>query len=167
MKRNFFFLVTIAAATVGLLAHPHLQKSVTAKIGEVEVMLSFYTSPANMEHVKNAKVGEFSTGYARLSLSADMTAGGKTISAGEYTVGAIKNGANDWTMVLLPGKLGYQDTPDVSKVIKLESAYSTSEGTAGHVDYNVSPGHGKMEGRATIIWRYGTLYLAGAITDAQ
>ncbi|HUV14517.1 MAG TPA: hypothetical protein VMY18_12800 [Acidobacteriota bacterium] len=167
MKRNLFLLAVFTAATMMLVAHPHLQKSIDVKIGEVEAKLSFYTSPANPEHVKNAEVGKFSTGYARLSISANLVVGGQTIPAGDYTVGAIRNGDKDWTMVLLPGKLGYEDTPDVSKVIKLKSSFSSSEGTAGHVDYNISPGHGAMTGQAVLVWRYGTLYLAGALTDAQ
>ncbi len=167
MKRNFILFLVFAATTMVLVAHPHLQKSIDVKIGEVEAKLSFYTSPANPEHVKNAEVGKFSTGYARLALSSNLTAGGQTIPAGDYTVGAIRDGEKDWTMVLLPGKLGYDDTPDVSKVLKLKSSFSSSEGNAGHVDYNISPGHGAMTGRAVLVWRYGTLYLAGALTDAE
>ena len=167
MKRNLLFLVVFFVGTIAIIAHPHLQKSIDVKIGDVETKLSFYTSPANPEHVKNAEIGKFSTGSARLSLAGNLTVGGTTIPAGDYTVGAIRNGERDWTMVLLPGKLGYNDTPDVSKVIKLKSEFSSSEGTAGHVDYNISPGHGAMTGRAVLVWRYGSLYLAGALSDAE
>jgi hypothetical protein len=167
MKRNLLFLVVFFVGTIAIIAHPHLQKSIDVKIGDVETKLSFYTSPANPEHVKNAEIGKFSTGFARLSLAGNLTVGGTTIPAGDYTVGAIRNGERDWTMVLLPGKLGYNDTPDVSKVIKLKSEFSSSEGTAGHVDYNISPGHGAMTGRAVLVWRYGSLYLAGALSDAE
>jgi hypothetical protein len=167
MKRNLLLLVVFFVGTIAIIAHPHLQKSIDVKIGDVETKLSFYTSPANPDHVKNAEVGKFSTGFARLSLAGSLTVGGKTIPAGDYTVGAIRNGEKDWTMVLLPGKLGYNDTPDVSKVIRLKSEFSSSEGTAGHVDYNISPGHGAMTGRAVLVWRYGSLYLAGALSDAE
>ena len=167
MKRNLLVLVVFFVGTIAIIAHPHLQKSIDVKIGDVETKLSFYTSPANPEHVKNAEIGKFSTGSARLSLAGNLTVGGTTIPAGDYTVGAIRNGERDWTMVLLPGKLGYNDTPDVSKVIKLKSEFSSSEGTAGHVDYNISPGHGAMTGRAVLVWRYGSLYLAGALSDAE
>lgn len=165
MKKGIIFATITLLAGVCLIAHPHIQKSVDAKLGEVDIKLSFYTSPANMDHVNNAADGAFSTGYARLSLSGDLTVGGTTIPAGEYTVGAIKNGPSDWTMALSPGKLGYGEQADMSKLIKLTSSYSASEGTANHVNFDISPGRGSQEGQATLIWHYGTLFLSGSLTD--
>lgn len=165
MKKTFVLCAVLSLLSISLFAHPHIQKSVSAKLGEVEAKLSFYTSPANMSHVENVAVDQFSTGYARLSLSGDIKVGSQTIPAGEYTVGAVKDSAGVWTMALSPGKLDYGQQADLSKLLKLESMFSMSEGTATHVDFNVSPGLGEMEGRATLIWHFGKLFLAGALSD--
>lgn len=144
--------------------HPHFSKTVTMKIGEVDVKLVYFTAPANEEHVKNAAVGAFSAGFGTLTLSGDLTAGNVTLKAGDYTVGAVKNGDADWTMGLYPGKLGQGATPDIAKVIKLSSVYSRDGGNAHHIYFDIMPGYGKTEGKTVLIWHFGTHHLSGVIS---
>jgi hypothetical protein len=85
--------------------------------------------------------------------------------SGEITLGSTtKNSDTDWTMALHPGKLSRQDTPDMSKVIKLDSMYSSAEGTAAHMLLDITPGHGKFEGKAVLTLHFGTMFLAGALS---
>ena len=90
--------------------------------------------------------------------------GSTAIPAGEYTIGVIKNGANDWTMALHKGKLGRGDQPDMANVIKLDSMYSSSEGSADHMLIDITPGKGKFEGKAVLTLHFGTMFLAGALS---
>ncbi len=148
------------SATV--LSHPHLTKSVTAKLpSKVEASINYYTVPANMTHIEKIKVGGFASSRAVLSLSGATSSGSTAVPAGEYSIGAVRN-ASDWTLALHP-KLARGDQPDSSKLILLQSSFSTSEGTAHHTSFDVTPGHGTMEGKAVVIWHFGTLYLAGAL----
>ena len=149
ISRKMFFSTAALVAAVGFFAiqsatarHPHFNKTVIVKIGETEAKVSFFTAPANEEHVKNAKTGAFSAGFGTLTLSGDLKAGNMTLKAGEYTIGAIKNGDADWTMGLHQGKLGFGATPDMAKVIKLKSSYSTDHGEAAHIYFDIMPGHG-------------------------
>ena len=143
-------------------SHPHLSKSLKATLpGEVEASLSYYTVPANMSHIEKIKTGGFVPSRATLSLSGAISSGSTSVPAGEYTIGAIR-GTSDWTLALHP-KLDRGDTPDPSKLIRLESWFSTSEGTAHHSSFDVTPGHGSLEGKATLIWHFGNLYLAGVL----
>jgi hypothetical protein len=165
-KLHAFFgwaTVLLMVGTV-LVAHPHMQKSVTVKIGDVEAKVSFYTSPANLEHVKTAAIGAFTPGAGRLNLSADLTVGDITLAAGEYRVGAIKNGEDDWTLALYQGQLKRGESVDMAKVIKLASWFSKYQGNAAHINFDLTPGHGEMEGKVTLVWHYGPLYLAGALS---
>ena len=51
MKKAIALAVVLLTATA-LIAHPHFQKTTSAKLSEdVEVSLAFFTVPANMEHV--------------------------------------------------------------------------------------------------------------------
>jgi hypothetical protein len=170
MRRKAFvsFLVMVLFGYFSLSAlsapHPHFSKTVIVKIGEVEAKVSFFTAPANEEHVKNAKVGAFSAGFGTLTLSGDLTAGDLTLKAGDYTIGAIKNGDADWTMALHQGKLGFNDAPDMAKVIKLQSVYSKDHANAAHIYFDIMPGHGKTEGKTVLIWHFGTHHLSGVIS---
>lgn len=155
--------VLLMVCTV-LVAHPHLRKSVTAKIGDVEATVSFVTSPTNLEHVKTAAVGAFTPGAGRLKLSADLTVGELTLAAGEYRVGTVKNGEDDWTLALYQGQLKRGESADMAKVIKLASWFSKSRGNAAHIYFDITPGQGDMEGKVTLVWHYGPLYLAGALS---
>ena len=145
------------------LSHPHLTKSVKATLptSKVEANINYYTVPANMTHIEKIAVGGFAPSRAVLSLSGATSSGATSVPAGEYTIGAVRN-ASDWTLALHP-KLARGDQPDSSKLIRLRSSFSTSEGTAHHSDFDVMPGHGSMKGKAVLIWHFGNLYLAGAL----
>lgn len=88
MKKAIALAVVLLTATA-LIAHPHFQKTTSAKISEnVEVSLSFFTVPANMEHVAKIGAGEFaSPGLPKFETSSALTAGSASIPAGSYTVG--------------------------------------------------------------------------------
>ena len=165
MKRLFIGTLALAALGTTLLAHPHFRKTVTAKLGTVDVTVTYQTVPSNEMHAQNAKVGAFTTPRApTLTLSGELKAGAVTLAAGEYTVGVIKNGDKDWTMALYPGKLARGTEPDASKIIKLDSQFTTDHGKAEHMTIDVTPGHGKQEGKAVLLLHFGTLYLTGALS---
>lgn len=161
-------IVAVAAALLLLSAvvtgHPHFQKTTTCKVGNAEAKLEYFTAPANMEHVKNVKTGEFVKSFAKLTLGQELTVGGTSLPAGEYQVGAIKNSDNDWTMGLHKGALGFRDAPDPSKVIKLPSMFSKNHGKAAHIYFDISPGFGKFDGKPVLVWHFGDLYLVGALS---
>ena len=83
-----------------------------------------------------------------------------------YLVGAVKNG-DGWTMALYPGKLERGEKPDLSKAIKLDSQLNTSTDGAEHLVVDIGPGWGKNQGKAVVLIGFGTLWLDGAISDAQ
>ena len=164
MKKLFILAVVMLTATA-LVAHPHFQKTTTAKLSEdVEVSISFFTVPANMEHVANVAAGEFvSPGLPKFKTGSAITAGGANVPAGTYTVGVIKNGSEDWTMALSPGELGFNDKPDMSKLIKLDSSFMKSNDDTGHLVVDVFPGAGKFEGKAVILLGFGTMWVQGLV----
>jgi len=147
-------------------AHPHFNKTVTATLApNVEVTITYNTTPANEAHAQTAKVGEFVTPRRPvLKLSAELKAGKATLPAGEYTIGVIKNAEKDWTLALYPGRLQRADTPDSTKAIRLDSMFSADHGTADHMLVDVTPGHGKFEGKAVLTLHFGSLFLAGALS---
>jgi hypothetical protein len=148
-----------------LMAHPHFRKTVAVKLGTVDATVSYQTVPSNEMHAQNAKVGAFVTpGRPRLTLSGELKAGASALPAGEYTIGVIKNSDKDWTMVLYPGQLARGAEPDMSKVIKLDSVFSTTHGAAEHLLVDISPGHGKQDGKAILVLHFGNLYLAGTLS---
>ena len=131
----------------------------------VEVTITYNTTPANEIRATEAPVGTFVTPRRPLlKLSGELKAGAVTIPAGEYTIGVIKNGQNDWTMALYPGQVGRDVKPDAAKSIKLESTFSSANGTAEHMLVDITPGHGKFEGRAVLTLHFGSLFLAGALS---
>lgn len=157
-------LLAAAAAT----AHPHFNKTVTAKLPSgVDATVTYNTTPANEIHAAKAAVGTFVTPRRPLlKLSGEIKTGAVTIPAGEYTVGVIKNSETDWTMALYPGAIPRGgEAVDVAKAIKLESLFSTAQGTAEHMLLDISPGDGKLEGRAVLTLHFGHLFLAGALSD--
>ncbi len=150
-----------------VLAHPHYNKTVKVTLpGGVEATVTYTTAPANEMHAEKAAVGSFSTipRQPRLALSADLKAGNVSIPAGEYVIGVIKNGAEDWTMALYAGELGFREQPDMSKLIKLESMYSRTSDTAEHLLIDISPGTGKFEGKAVLTAHFGSMFFAGALS---
>ena len=165
MQRTLGLSVLAATfASLGL-AHPHFNKTITATVPPgVEVTISYNTTPSNEAHAQSAKVGEFVTPRRPgLKLSAELKNEKATLPAGEYTIGVIKNGDKDWTLALYPGRLQRGDTPDSSKAIRLDSVFSADKGTAEHMLIDVTPGHGKFEGKAVITLHFGSLFLAGVL----
>jgi hypothetical protein len=159
-------VLAVAAAPSVALAHPHFDKTITCKLpGGAEATIAYNTTPANETHADNAKVGEFVTPRRpSLKLSAEVKAGAVTLPAGEYTIGVIKNSPTDWTMALYKGGLARGATPDMANVIKLDSSYSSSAGTADHMLVDITPGKGKFEGKAVLTLHFGKLFLEGALS---
>ncbi|MFI5007904.1 MAG: hypothetical protein ACHQKZ_10715 [Solirubrobacterales bacterium] len=154
----------LAVASLAM-AHPHLKKTITVALpAGASVTISYTTEPSNESHTAKAAAGSFLHAGARLTLSTEVKAGAVTLPAGEYTIGAIKNADNDYTMALYPGPLRLSDTPDKAKMIKLESAFSNDMGTAHHMLVDVSPGHGTLEGKTVLTLHFGSLFLAGALS---
>lgn len=154
-------LLTASAAV----AHPHFNKTVTAKLPSgVDVTISYNTTPSNEALARDAKVGEFVTPRRpTLKVSGELKGESVTIPAGEYTIGVVKNGDKDWTMALYPGALARGATPEPGKLLKLESLFESDKGTAEHMLVDVTPGHGKFEGKATLTLHFGGLFLAGVL----
>ncbi len=167
MKKLFALggLVFLTASVV--MAHPHFTKTTAVKMGEQEVSVSFFTVPANMSRLEGIADGEFvSPGQPSLKVPAALKAGSASIPAGTYLVGAVKKG-DGWAMVLYPGKLERGEKPDLSKAIKLDSQFNTSTDGAEHLVVDIGPGWGKNQGKAVVLIGFGTLWLDGAISDAQ
>jgi hypothetical protein len=153
------------AAASGLWAHPHFNKTVTAKLPSgADVTITYNTTPANELRAKEVKVGAFVTPRRpTVKLSAGVKSGAATIPAGEYTIGVIKNSDSDWTMALYPGQVARGTEPDASKLIKLDSMYQASAGTADHMLVDITPGHGKFEGKPVLTLHFGSMFLSGAL----
>lgn len=165
IMKKCFILALLLLVPAGLTAHPHFRKSVSVQLQGVEAVVAYTTVPANETYAQNAETGAFVTPRGpRLTLSADLQAGAISVPKGEYVIGAIKNGQNDWTMALYPGRLGRGESPDASKFIKLDSLFSDSHGTAQHLTVDIAPGHGRFEGRAVLVLHFGSLLLEGALS---
>ena len=50
-----------------------------------------------------------------------------------------------------------------NEVIKLDSMLEAGKGTAEHMLVDVTPGHGKFEGKAVLTLHFGTLFLSGLL----
>lgn len=170
MKKN-----TVACCLLGLFllggtiifAHPHYNKTVTVSLpGSVEATITYTTAPANETHATKAAVGSFATipRQPRLKLSAALNAGNVSIPSGEYVIGVIKNGEEDWTIALHAGQLGFSAQPDMSKLIKLDSMYSRTTWKAEHLLVDISPGTGKFEGKIVLTAHFGTMLFVGALS---
>jgi len=157
-------LVMSLVASVAL-AHPHFNKTVTATVGSnVEVTITYNTTPANETHAANAKVGEFVTPRRPvLKLSGELKSEKATLPAGEYTIGVVKNAEKDWSLALYPGRLQRGETPDPAKAIRLDSTFSADHGTAAHMLIDITPGHGRLEGKAVLTLHFGSLFLEGVL----
>ena len=99
-----------------------------------------------------------------LELSAAVSSGQTEIPAGKYTIGVVKNSADDWTMALYKDGLNRGDTPDMANVIKLDSMYSSEMGSADHMVIDITPGSGKFEGKAVLTLHFGTMFCAGELS---
>ena len=148
------------------LAHPHFNKTVSAQLpGGAEASISYNTTPSNLSRAESAPAGTFVTPRRpSLELSADIMSGSTSVPAGKYTIGVIKNGSNDWTMALYKGGLERGQEPDMANVIKLDSMYSSSAGSADHMLIDITPGSGKFEGKAVLTLHFGTMFLSGALS---
>jgi hypothetical protein len=167
MKRIAILCLVSGALGAGLAAaHPHFNKTVTAKLPSgVEASITYNTTPSNEVRASEAPVGVFVTPRRPvLKLSAALETGTVTVPAGDYTIGVIKNGEKDWTMALYPGVLAREDKPDVAKAVKLESAFASDRGVADHMLIDVTPGTGGFEGRAVLTLHFGGLFLSGALS---
>jgi hypothetical protein len=169
MKRIAVTSLVLAALGATLAeAHPHFNKTVTAKLPNgVEATITYNTTPSNEVRAAEAPVGVFVTPRRPvLKLSGALETGKVTVPAGDYTIGVIKNGDKDWTMALYPGLLAREDKPDVAKAIRLESAFSADRGVAEHMLIDITPGVGTLEGRAVLTLHFGGLFLSGALSPA-
>ncbi len=158
--------VLVLSGSALVFAHPHFNKTVSAKLPSgVEATISYNTTPANEMRASSVAVGTFVTPRRpTLKLSAEVKAGALTIPAGEYTIGVIKNSDKDWTMALYPGVLPREGTPDVAKAIKLDSMFAAGAGAAEHMLIDITPGSGKLANRAVLTLHFGTLFLSGALS---
>ena len=165
MNRIAPSLVFVLASAPLALAHPHFNKIINAKLPSgVEVTITYNTTPSNEMHAQNAKVGEFITPRRpMIKLSAEIKTEKQTIPAGDYTIGVIKNGEKDWTMALYPGAPARGEAPDMAKLIKLDSMFDSTKGVAEHMLIDLTPGHGKFEGKAVLTLHFGGLFLAGVL----
>jgi len=166
MRRTLALTVVAGVVAGAALAHPHFNKTVTTSLPQgVEAKITYNTTPANEARAQSAAVGAFVTPRGPvLDLSGEVKAGSATLAAGQYTIGVIKNAENDWTLALYPGRLGRGDTPDATKVIRLDSMFSADKGGAGHMLIDITPGDGEFEGKAVLTLHFGSLFLAGALS---
>ena len=165
MKRALAVL-TLAGLGAYASAHPHFKKTITADLpGGVQAVITYNTTPANETRATEAPVGVFTTPRApKLKLSADIKVGEKVVlAAGEYIIGVVKVSATDWTMALYNGTLTRGTPPDPAKVIKLESIFDAKIAPAEHMLIDITPGHGKFEGKAVLTLHFGTLFLSGLL----
>ena len=163
---SFATVVTLALTGAIILAHPHFKKTVTAQLPSgVEATIVYNTTPANESRARDAAVGSFLTPRRPvLKLSGEIKAGSVTVPAGDYTIGVIKESESGWTMALYPGSIARGQSADMSKVIKLDSAYSEASGTAQHMLIDISPGSGDFEGKAVLTLHFGSMFLCGALS---
>lgn len=159
-------VLVVFVSTIGLLAHPHFNKTIVVKLpGGVEATIAYNTTPANEGRASDAAVGSFLTPRRpTLTLAGEVTAGSVVIPAGEYTIGVLKKGQNDWSMALYPGKVSRGQAPDASKLIEMESMFESGAGTAAHMLIDITPGSGKFEGKAVLTLHFGSMFLAATLS---
>ena len=164
MRKLGVFVFILLGATI-LSAHPHFNKQITAQLpGDVEATITYQTVPANEEHTNAAPNGSFVTPRSpRLTLSGDLMAGSLSIPAGQYIIGVVKNSASDWTLALYPGTLGQGETPADSDLLKLDSMFFTVTEPIEHLTLDITPGHGKHEGKAVLTINFGSMAVHGAL----
>jgi hypothetical protein len=167
VSRRGLFVLSILGLSAYASAHPHFNKTITADLpGGVQAVITYNTTPANETRASEAPIGVFTTPRGpKLKLSADLKAAdGKVIvAAGEYVIGVIKVSATDWTMALYQGAMTRGAAPDPAKVIKLDSIFDSKIAPADHMLIDITPGHGKFEGKAVLTLHFGTLFLSGLL----
>lgn len=159
-------LVLVLVGTAAIMAHPHFNKKVIAQLpGGIEATITYVTVPSNEEHTQKAEIGSFLTPLSpRLNLSGELIVGSIRIPAGAHIIGVVKKGAEDWTLALYPGRLGRGERVDTSRLIQLDSMYYRTDEAFEHLTIDISPGHGRFEGRAVLTINFSTLTLHGALT---
>lgn len=165
MKRTLTALAVLALAVTAM-AHPHFNKTITADLpGGVQAVITYNTTPANETRATDAPIGVFTTPRSpKLKLSADLKSDEKVLlAAGEYVIGVVKVSATDWTMALYNGTLARGAAPDPAKVIRLDSIFDSKVAPAAHMLIDITPGHGKFEGKAILTLHFGTLFLSGLL----
>ena len=165
MNRAAAFTAAAVVMAAVATAHPHFNKTVTATLPQgAELAITYNTTPANEMRAQSVKVGDFVTPRGPvLKLSAEVKNEKATIPAGEYTIGVIKNGEKDWTLALYPGRLARGQAPENAKAIRLDSIFEGNKGTAEHMLIDVTPGHGRFEGKAVLTLHFGSLFLSGLL----
>ncbi len=168
-KRIALLSLLLLVAATAVLAHPHFNKVLKVTLpGGTEATVTYGTTPANELNAQKVAVGEFVVPRRpMLKLSAEVKTGNATIPAGDYMIGVVKNSEKDWIMALYPGQVGRGEKPDLSKLSKLDSLYSTGMGISAHMLIDIEPGSGKLENRAVLTIHFGNMFLAGALTDVQ
>ena len=164
MRKLGVFVLVLLGVTI-LSAHPHFNKKVTAELPDgVEATIAYQTVPANEEHTKKVPNGSFVTPRSpRLTLSGDLMAGSLSIPAGQYIIGVVKNSASDWTLALYPGTLGRGETPEDSKLLKLDSMFFTVSEPIEHLTLDFNAGHGRHEGKAVLTVNFGSMVVHGSL----
>jgi len=172
LKTRHFVTIVACMFLLGaamVLAHPHFRKVLKLTLpGGQEATITYDTLPANEANatlMKAAPGDLLIPGHnPRIAFAAEVKAGNVTIPAGEYLIGAVKNGDNDWTMALYPTPLGRGQKPDPAKMIKLESVFVKLQDKAEHMLIDVSPGIQKLQGKAMLTIHFGSLFLGGALS---
>lgn len=157
------FLSTITTVAI---AHPHFNKTITADLPDgVQASITYNTTPANETRATEAPLGVFTTPRGpRLKLTADLKSGEKVlVPAGDYIIGVIKRSETNWAMALHQGSIARGAAPDPAKVITLESIFDPKIAPADHMLIDITPGHGKFEGKAVLTLHFGTLFLSGLL----
>ena len=164
MRKLGVFVFILLGATI-LSAHPHFNKSITAQLpGDVEATIAYQTVPANEDHTNAAPNGSFVTPRSpKLTLSGDLMAGSLSIPAGEYIIGVVKNSNSDWTLALYGGTIGRGETPADADLLKLDSMFFRVTDAIEHLTLDITPGHGKHEGKAVLSINFGTLAVHGSL----
>lgn len=161
-----FAVISVLSLAAAASAHPHFNKTITADLpGGVQAVITYNTTPSNETRAVEAPIGVFTTPRGpKLKLSADLKSGEKVaVGAGEYTIGVIKLSATEWTMALYSGAVARGAAPDPTKVIRLDSMFDEKVAPADHMLIDITPGHGKFEGKAVLTLHFGSLLLSGLL----
>lgn len=156
------FLIGSAA----VVDHPHFGKTVTASLpGPVELSVRYSTVPAQEMDTEGAPLGKFLNPRAPiLQVSETVRLGSTEIPSGNYTIGLIKNGSDDWTLALHPGRLRQKEVAVTPNIILLNTLSSRSSGRSDHLVIDFNPGTGRFEGKVVLTLHWGTLFLAAEIS---
>lgn len=168
MKR-LILLAMFLVANGALTAHPHIGKTVTATLpGGTEVSVSYSMTPAGEVDPAAAPVDTFINPWAPLlRVSQPVQSGSVDIPEGMYTLGLIKSSSGEWVLALHPGRLRQKEMPLGPKVTRLDSVFSSSEGTADHLVVDFGLGKDKLEGKVVVTFHLGSVHLAAEIAGKE